>query len=80
MQPPFAVKVMSPDILHKSDAGGVKIGLRRREGRAGDHAQWPAAPQIKAARVDGFLVEEMAPAGAGSGRRRRARPAISARW
>ena len=27
LRPPLVVKVMSPDILHKSDAGGVKIGL-----------------------------------------------------
>ena len=63
LAPPFVVKVMSPDILHKSDAGGVKINLRN----AGEVGQaitaMASSPQIKAARVDGYLIEEMAPAG-----------------
>src|SRR5687767_15784124 len=27
LRPPLALKVVSPDILHKSDAGGVQVGL-----------------------------------------------------
>ena len=60
---PVVVKVMSPDILHKSDAGGVKVGLKSAaevESAIGTMLQQPA---IAAARIDGFLVEEMAPAG-----------------
>jgi acyl-CoA synthetase (NDP forming) len=63
LKPPFVVKVMSPDILHKSDAGGVRVRLR-------DAAEVDAAiramrdnPAIAKARLDGFLVEEMAPPG-----------------
>lgn len=63
LKPPYVVKVMSPDILHKSDAGGVKVGLKS----AGEVEQavraMMATPRIANARIDGFLVEEMAPAG-----------------
>ena len=27
LKAPVAIKVMSPDILHKSDAGGVRVGI-----------------------------------------------------
>src|SRR4051812_46181936 len=63
LKPPFALKIMSPDILHKSDAGGVKIGLK--SGAEVEQAIKAMAmlPAIKSAHVEGFLVEEMAPAG-----------------
>ncbi len=61
LTPPVAVKIMSPDLLHKSDAGGVAIGLtsaatvrtaiETMRGIGGDR------------RIDRYLVEEMAPAG-----------------
>lgn len=63
MTPPFAVKVMSPDILHKSDAGGVAIGLPDASAVADAIAAMQAVPAIRSSQVDGFLVEEMAPAG-----------------
>ena len=63
LHPPLALKVVSPDILHKSDAGGVKVGLK-------DAAEVEAAvrammklPAIERARIDGFLLEEMAAPG-----------------
>lgn len=63
LKPPFALKIMSPDILHKSDAGGVKIGLKSSAEVAQAIETMAGLPAIKAARVEGFLVEEMAPAG-----------------
>ncbi len=63
MTPPFALKVMSPEILHKSDAGGVKIGLRNAEEVTQAIKAMAGVPQIKAARIEGWLIEEMAPAG-----------------
>ena len=64
LKPPFAVKVMSPDILHKSDAGGVKIGLAASQTIVGRRStRWRRCRRSQRARVDGFLIEEMAPPG-----------------
>ena len=63
LTPPFVVKVMSPDILHKSDAGGVKINLRNATEVGQAITAMASSPPIKTARVDGYLIEEMAPAG-----------------
>lgn len=60
---PVVVKVVSPEILHKSDAGGVRVKLASaKEVRDAIHAM-SALPKIKSARVDGWLIEEMAPGG-----------------
>lgn len=63
LKPPYAAKVMSPDILHKSDAGGVKTGLQNAGEVERAVRTMMKEPQIADARIDGFLVEEMAPAG-----------------
>lgn len=62
LQGPFAVKILSPDIAHKSDIGGVKLGVA-----AGNDLEEAVAAVIangrKAkpdARIDGALVAEMA--------------------
>ena len=60
---PVVVKVVSPDILHKSDAGGVAINLQNAEAVRNAIRSMSAAPAIKSARVEGWLIEEMAPAG-----------------
>ena len=63
LRPPLALKVVSPDVLHKSDAGGVRIGLQNA-GEVGEAIRaMMKLPAIANARIDGFLVEEMAPAG-----------------
>jgi len=63
LRAPVVVKIMSPDILHKSDAGGVKVGLKSAAEVKDAINAMAASPQIKAARIDGYLIEEMAPAG-----------------
>jgi acetyltransferase len=62
---PVALKIVSPDILHKSDVGGVRLGLGsasavRGAARAILERVRASAP---AARIEGFLVTPMAPPG-----------------
>jgi len=63
LRAPLALKVVSPDILHKSDAGGVRIGLRNAAEVEDAVRAMMKLPAIANARIDGFLLEEMAPAG-----------------
>ena len=63
LAPPLAVKVMSHDILHKSDAGGVRVNLAGAAAVREAIGAMAALPAIAGATVDGWLVEEMAPAG-----------------
>lgn len=60
---PVVVKVVSPEILHKSDVGGVRVGLKSADEVREAIKAMANAPKIKAARVEGWLIEEMAPAG-----------------
>jgi acyl-CoA synthetase (NDP forming) len=62
---PVAVKIVSPDILHKTEAGGVRLGLSTPEDvrkAAADilASAFRYAPQ---ARIDGISVQRMAPPG-----------------
>lgn len=63
LTPPLVVKVASPEILHKSDAGGVKVKLQSAVEVHQAIEAMMAQPVIARSRLDGFLVEEMAPAG-----------------
>lgn len=63
LKAPFVVKVISPDILHKSDAGGVRVRLTTTEEVRQAIRAMSGQAQIKSARVDGWLVEEMAAEG-----------------
>jgi acyl-CoA synthetase (NDP forming) len=62
---PVALKIVSRDILHKTDAGGVLLGLAPAEA-VRDGARRMAtsvAAAVPGARLEGFLVSEMVPAG-----------------
>lgn len=63
LTPPLVVKIMSPDILHKSDAGGVKVGLQSATEVKNAINAMAASPAIKGVCIEGYLLEEMAPAG-----------------
>jgi acetyltransferase len=58
---PVALKIRSPDILHKTEAGGVVLDLRSGEAvqRAADDLVASARKAQPGARIDGFLVQEM---------------------
>lgn len=61
------VKVSSADISHKSDIGGVKLGLTRAETarQAAEDMLVRIQEKMPKARVDGFTVQAMVPAGRG---------------
>ncbi len=58
---PVALKIRSPDILHKTEAGGVTLDLDSREKvrAAADAMAASARAAQPGARIDGFLVQEM---------------------
>jgi acyl-CoA synthetase (NDP forming) len=58
---PVVLKIRSPDILHKTEAGGVVLDLRNREAvlTAADALTAAARASHPGARIDGFLVQEM---------------------
>jgi hypothetical protein len=58
---PVALKIRSPDILHKTEAGGVALGLQDRGAVAAAAQALVASARATApdARIDGFLVQEM---------------------
>jgi acetyltransferase len=62
---PVAVKIVSPDILHKTEAGGVRLGLSTPENvrDAAENILASAARYAPQARIDGVSVQQMAPAG-----------------
>jgi acetyltransferase len=62
---PVVLKIASPDILHKTDVGGVKVGLQNAEAvrDAYELMVYRAQRYIPEARIWGCLVQEMAPPG-----------------
>ena len=62
---PVVLKIASPDILHKTDVGGVKVGLDNDEAvrDAFELMVYRAQRYIPEARILGCLVQEMVPSG-----------------
>ncbi|MGB9828455.1 MAG: acetate--CoA ligase family protein [Thermosphaera sp.] len=62
---PVALKIVSPDISHKSDVGGVKLNLKSPEevGRAVDEMLKTVRSKAPNARLVGVLMYRMAPQG-----------------
>ena len=59
---PVVLKIASPDILHKSDAGGVKLDLKTASqvGKAWDDIIKTMKSKYSAATIQGVSVEKMA--------------------
>ncbi|NIV14339.1 MAG: CoA-binding protein [Aliifodinibius sp.] len=62
---PIVLKIASPDILHKTDIGGVKVGLQNDEQLrdAFELMVYRANRYLPEARIWGCLVQEMVPSG-----------------
>ncbi|MFH1006536.1 MAG: bifunctional acetate--CoA ligase family protein/GNAT family N-acetyltransferase [Candidatus Latescibacterota bacterium] len=58
---PVAMKILSPDILHKTDVGGVKLNIHSNEEavQAYEAMIRSTGEHAPAARIDGVLIEEM---------------------
>jgi acetyltransferase len=58
---PFAVKIVSRDIAHKTEAGGVKLAVAERDlAQAADEVMRNGRRYKPGAQIDGVLVSEMA--------------------
>ena len=59
---PVVLKISSPDIVHKSDTGGVKLGLKtpKQVGKAYDEILTAIIQKHPRARVQGVSVQRMA--------------------
>ena len=59
---PVALKITSPDVVHKSDAGGVKLGLKtaKQAGKAYDDIMKAIKKQYPKANIHGVAVQKMA--------------------
>ncbi|NJN17722.1 MAG: CoA-binding protein [Oscillochloris sp.] len=62
---PVVMKISSPDILHKSDIGGVKVGIADASGArdAFELIEYRARKYNREARIWGMLVQQMVPKG-----------------
>jgi acyl-CoA synthetase (NDP forming) len=59
---PVVLKIASPDIVHKSDAGGVRLGLKtaKQVGKAYDDIMQAIRQKYPQARLHGVAVQKMA--------------------
>jgi len=62
---PVVLKVMSPDVVHKTDSGGVRLGLTNatQVGRAYSEIVSSIRQAYPGARVQGVSIQRMAPQG-----------------
>ncbi|GLZ04458.1 CoA-binding protein [Actinomadura sp. NBRC 104412] len=63
LTPPLVVKAYGPGLLHKSDAGAVRLGLESATAARAAAAEMLGSLQAQGYVPEGFLVEEQAPPG-----------------
>lgn len=63
VQPPWAVKIISPDIQHKSDGGYVALSITTPDDVRSVVTEMASRAKAFGSSVDGFLVEQMASKG-----------------
>ena len=62
---PVVLKIVSPDIMHKTDVGGVRVGLQHAEDvrAAYEEIVHSATSAVPGARLEGVLVQKMVSGG-----------------
>ncbi len=62
---PVALKIISPQLLHKSDSGGIRLGLKTAAEVSAAYEQMFSEIRVRQPQADlqGVLVEQMAPRG-----------------
>jgi len=62
---PLVMKILSPDIIHKTDVGGVVLDIKREEEalKAWDEIMSNVKKKAPKAKIDGVLLEEMVSGG-----------------
>jgi len=62
---PVVLKIVSQDVLHKSDSGGVKLNITNEEGvsRAYDEILTSVKKAVPSAKIEGVSVQNMARSG-----------------
>ncbi|MBX3521568.1 MAG: acetate--CoA ligase family protein [Xanthobacteraceae bacterium] len=63
LKPPYVLKVVSVEVIHKSDFGAVKVGLKDLAAVEQALAEIDSALNAKGIGARRWLIEEMAPAG-----------------
>jgi len=65
LTPPYVLKVVSQDILHKSEAGGVVTDIKniKELNNVWTKMAKNISHKMPTARIEGFLLEEMSPSG-----------------
>jgi acetyl-CoA synthetase (ADP-forming) len=63
LEGPLVAKLVSPDAIHKSDLGGVRLALRGAAAAEGAVRELEQLARGGGLRLDGVLLEEMAPPG-----------------